>query len=339
MFFCKIAKAQDAAFSQYHASMLYLNPAFAGEERNMELSMNLRTQWKTVAVPYQTSQLSGILPLYTGSAKKNHFGGLGISLYTDKAGAGELRTIGGNVSLAKLVQLTSDDRNTLSFGVQIGGVQRKVNYDNLQWGEQYQSFHGFNSNVIPAKLSGDLNTTKLFLDIAGGAVYYYNDVQEYDNGELSGYFGVSGYHLNKPNESFSLSKSEESRLPRIFKFHGGLDIPVSSFFYVTPNALLMRQGNKNHINGGLRFIYNIHNVSNNVLLDKIRVTAGIGARINDAFIYSIGVGNKMFMLGYSYDMNAGGLGSYTNRVGASEISLILRNPVEHVFNKVDTPRI
>jgi type IX secretion system PorP/SprF family membrane protein len=332
-----VAKGQDAAFTQYYSSMLYLNPAFVGEERDMEISMNLRTQWKTVAIPYQTSQISFITPIYIGPAKQNHLGGLGLSLYTDNAGIGELKTIGGNVSMAKLIQLTSDNKNTLSFGLQAGLITRKINYDNLQWGEQYQPFLGYNNNIAPQELTGDLLAKRTFMDVAAGAVYYYNDINEYDNKELSGYFGFSAYHMNEPNESFS--KNNSSPLPRIFKIHGGLDIPLTPFLYLSPSILTMVQGQKTHINGGARFIYNLNNKSNTLLLDKLRLTAGAGTRLKDALIYTVGIGNKVFTLGYSYDMSINGLNKYRTGVGASEISITVRNPIDHIFNRVDTPRI
>jgi len=330
------AFSQDATFTQYHSSMLYLNPAFAGEERNLELSLNYRTQWRTVSVPYNTSQISIIAPIYTGSLKKNHFGGAGLSVYTDNAGTGELKTLGVNLSASKVVTLTTDERNTLSLGLQAGFVQRTVDYDKLQWGEQYQPFLGFNSNVAPQELSGELSDRKVFLDIGAGAVYYYNDLQDYESNELSGHFGISAYHLNEPNESFSSSTG--SQLPRIFKFHGGLDIPLNKSLYVSPNVLTMFQGSKTHLNGGVRLIYSLNNRSPYKITDKMRVSAGVGGRLNDSFIFSVGLGSRVFMLGYSYDMNANGIGTFTNRVGASEISLTIKNPVDHIFNSIDTPR-
>ena len=56
-------------------------------------------------------------------------------------------------------------------------------------------------------------------------------------------------------------------------------------------------------------------------------------------IFSAGLGNKVFTLGYSYDMNRSGLNHYSSGVGASELSLILKNPIDHMFKSVDTPRI
>lgn len=331
------AVGQDATFTQYQSSLLYLNPAFAGEERNIELSINYRTQWQTVSVPYNTSQLSFILPIYTGPTKKNHFGGVGLSFYTDKAGEGELKTLGANLSLSKVVKLTSDLKHSLSLGLQIGAVQRSVDYDKLKWGEQYQPFLGYNATISPAELSNNLMGTKTFLDIGAGAVYYFNDLQQYDSKELGAHIGVSAYHLNKPNESFS--SKESSQLPRLFKLHGGLDIPITSTFYISPDVLTMFQGNKLHLNGGFKFIYNLQNEAPKSIFNDLLLMAGIGARLRDSFIFSVGIGNKAFNLGYSYDMNYNGIGTFTNRVGASEVSLILRNPFNRTFTTVDTPRI
>ncbi|MEP7168941.1 MAG: type IX secretion system membrane protein PorP/SprF, partial [Bacteroidota bacterium] len=37
--------AQDPAFTQFYASPIYLNPAFAGSSRCPRLSLNYRNQW------------------------------------------------------------------------------------------------------------------------------------------------------------------------------------------------------------------------------------------------------------------------------------------------------
>ena len=332
----KASLGQDAAFTQYPASMLYLNPALAGEERYLELSANFRTQWQSVTVPYQTSQLSAIIPLYTGKVNKTHFGGTGISFYRDRAGEGDLSTTGINLSLSKLMTLTTDNKNVLAFGLQFGVIQRKVDYDKLQWGQQYQPFQGFNSNIAPTELTNDLEPQHSFLDIASGLIYYHNDIQQFSSGEFSGHFGISAYHLNRPNESFSTIQT--SNLPAIIKIHGGIDIPITPFFYLSPGILTLHQEGQHQLNGNLRCIYNIHNNSPNVFLDHFILTGGIGGRLQDGMIISAGFGNRVFHLGYSYDLNLSGLNALGNSVGASELSLIIKNPVDHIFKTVETPR-
>src|SRR5690349_3942392 len=82
-----VAKAQDAHFSQFYAAGLYLNPAIAGTEPGLMAGMNYRNQWRSIVVPYVTSQLTVISPFYTGKGKKAvQVGGIGLSVYNDKSG-------------------------------------------------------------------------------------------------------------------------------------------------------------------------------------------------------------------------------------------------------------
>src|SRR5689334_702565 len=78
--------AQDAVFSQYYSSNLYLSPCFAGIEPNLNIGVNVRTQWRSVTAPYVTNQVSIIKPFYRYGLTTQNVGGVGLSIYQDKAG-------------------------------------------------------------------------------------------------------------------------------------------------------------------------------------------------------------------------------------------------------------
>src|SRR5690606_40982666 len=52
--FPKLMTAQDIHFSQMGYSPLTLNPALAGANYDLQVNVNYRNQWNSVAVPFQT---------------------------------------------------------------------------------------------------------------------------------------------------------------------------------------------------------------------------------------------------------------------------------------------
>ena len=63
VFLTVLVKGQDAAFSQFYAAGLYLNPALVGSEQETTFKSSYRTQWRNITLPYVTSQMSLIKPL------------------------------------------------------------------------------------------------------------------------------------------------------------------------------------------------------------------------------------------------------------------------------------
>ena len=164
---CLKANAQDPVFSQYYNSEVYLNPAMIGEEEDLFLNYSHRSQWRNLDFPYTTHQLSLIIPYYKNKHKvpESHVGSFGVSFYTDRAGEGNnFKTTGGNASFAYDLQLAATQ--TFSFALQAGFVQKAIDKDKLQWGEQYNPFIGFDNSVVPADLNQLQNKT--FLDLTHG---------------------------------------------------------------------------------------------------------------------------------------------------------------------------
>src|ERR1044072_2455528 len=91
-FVCEMlaAWAQDPQLSQFYASQLYTNPAFAGADRKLKISGSTRNQYTALRNSFKTSVFS--VDAY--SSKFN--GGVGLLVSYDQAGDGFLQTI--NVS-------------------------------------------------------------------------------------------------------------------------------------------------------------------------------------------------------------------------------------------------
>lgn len=331
-------KAQDAMFSQYYSSEMYLNPALAGEEQNLFFSSNYRSQWKSIVTPYITSQVSVVVPVYTktGGLQEKHIGGIGGSVYNDRAGDGNLNTTGANATFAYNLQLTQDGSQDISFGLQVGLVQKTVDFSNLQWGEQYNPYIGFDVNKAPTE--DQIRTGTIYPDISFGMMYYFNPGHEYKYRKWSAFAGVAAYHINQPNESFI--NDETSRLPVLFKAHAGAEYQISDWVSISPNILYMQQRQRHLLNFGAYLNYGITgSVGKDELTKNIDLIIGAWYRLDDAFIGSLGIGNDAYTLAFSYDYNTSSLRYVTNGQGAWEISLKIMQVKSHGRKKIATPRI
>lgn len=327
-------QAQDAEFSQYYSSELYLNPAMAGEEQDITFSSNYRQQWKSIVLPYTTSQFSIVIPYYDHTASENHKGGFGVSVYNDRAGESNFRTTGINITAAYNLPLTLDYSHNLSFGMQAGLIQKSIDYSDLEWGEQYNPFIGFDASITPSE--DQLRSATLYPDFSAGLMYYYNYQQDFHERKVSAFLGGAVYHLNTPNESFV--GGETSLLPRLYKFSAGINIPINDKFHISPNALYLYQHENDHVNLGLYLTYQVFGSTNN-MLDKAELILGTWYRVDDSFIFSAGIHQKAWTLGFSYDYNNSSLRYETRGQGAYEISLRIRRVKERLIKKIATPRI
>lgn len=71
--------AQDPEFTQFYASPMYLNPAFAGTSKCPRLVMNYRNQWPSLSGAFVTSAVS--YDQHVNAVR----GGLGVMFMNDRA--------------------------------------------------------------------------------------------------------------------------------------------------------------------------------------------------------------------------------------------------------------
>lgn len=309
---------QDAVFSQYYASSLYLNPALVGVEPTPTLNVNSRQQWKGVGKAFSTSQLSLIVPLKDGGVLNENIGGVGLTVLTDNMGDGNLKTTGIFASGAYVLRLTH--QNHLLFGVQGGIMSRTLDLQNFQWNSQFNDQIGWDNSIDPG--NQNLNDNINLVDISAG-IFYYNTLKDeiYQDGRGL-YLGFSAYHLNQPENS--LIEGNNSSLPMLLKAHGGVGIPLKKKIVISPNFLVASQNNLLQINLGTYLDYELSKPVTGLV--PTNAYLGVWYRYQDSFIASLGLGNNSYTLGFSYDMNVSALSNSLQGNSAYEISLKLRKP-------------
>ena len=208
--------AQDPHFSQYYANPLYLNPAMTGLDSDVYFGLNYRSQWKSLDLPFEIAQLSMVYPLLERGSQFKHRGGLGMSIYQESAGeAGNFKTSSYTISGAYNLFLKEDASQMISVGLQGGFISKQIDFNNLTWGSQYDSFVGFDANITPSLDLGTERTT--FPVIHAGVVWYFDQAKTRLRTGVSGFMGFAVSNLNQPDESLLDGQGTESPLPRLFK--------------------------------------------------------------------------------------------------------------------------
>ena len=325
--------SQNAIFSQYYASSLYLNPALAGLQPDISLNTNYRMQWQSIN-PYTTGQVSLIYPfLNKNNPLHEHRGGAGLSVYQDNAGASNaVKTTVGTISLAYNLNLSTEKTSIVSFGLQGGLVQLQLNTNNFAWGSQYT----IGSNQIDIDAANDPRPQRTYPTIAGGAVWYFENSKDNTTNNFKAFGGFSGYQLNRANRA--LLNSQSSRAPILLKFHGGVSIPLSNKISLSPNALVAFQDNLHQINTGMYLSFLITDNDQGIFAHPELIVGG-WYRWGDAAIFNAGFATRKFTLGFSYDHNSSSLSNFSNNVGAYEISLAIKISRGVQLKHYATPRI
>lgn len=281
--------AQDPHFSQFYANPIYLNPAFAGTHGCPRFALNYRNQWPS---------LSGTFVTYSASYDqyfKNIQGGIGIIATHDQQGKGTINH--STLSVIYSYHLKVNRKFTMTFAGKATWNQKFLDWDKLTFGDMIDPRRGF------IYATGDVprGGSRGFFDASAGLLGYTKQF----------FFGVSGHHLNMPNESMILGP--DSKMPIRLTAHMGADIPLGgrsryqNSTSVMPNVIYQYQQGFMELNIGTYVKYG-------------SFTFGAWVRSRDAFILSFGLNTGTYKIGYSYDVTVSKLNNGVSG-GSHEVSL------------------
>jgi type IX secretion system PorP/SprF family membrane protein len=261
------------------------------------------------------------MPLHNKSEVNNHIGGLGLNVWNARSGDGRANTLGASLNAAYNLHFGGTTAQNLSFGLQVGFVQRQFSdISNLQQGSQYSDLLGnFDPSISSdAFLAGKSTLTKIVPDISAGLLYYYNAGRDVYAPGLSAYIGLVGSHLNQANNAFF--DGQNSKVPLVIKVHGGLEVHVAKRLNMSPNFLFTTQSISSFAMAGLSFTYLFPD--HDEFIKPTRFLFGSSYRFDDAIVGQFGFGSKYYNLGFSYDFGTGTLRQVAGKViSAFEISL------------------
>lgn len=309
--------AQDSRSSLSYSNPMFLNPAIAGANKDIKLLINYRSQWGSLDKGFKTYSVTALYPLFIGggstalvgesdkSSTNNVSSKLDFGLNVQKFTAGAFSTLDMALSIGYNVRLA--DNHYLSAAILGSYVQKALDVSNLTFDEQYVSGSYNSSNPNSEAI---LNEKVAYPAVGCGAMWYFN---EGEGAKLNAFFGVAGYNLNKPNESFL---GGTGVLARRFTFQGGIKILGANKIDITPNVIYLEQSGAQLLAAGLYLDYRLN--------EKIKLVFGTWYKSKDAVTFLIGFDYNLFTVGYGYDVVTSDVTKAINGLNTHSISLSVK---------------
>jgi type IX secretion system PorP/SprF family membrane protein len=299
IFHVEEAKTQDARYTQSFGSPLRLNPAMMGANTDMRFILGYRSQWGAIEKGYSTMSFTAMQPFFINGGKSKL--DVGLSVYNESAGAFQrldaALAVGYNLEIAK--------NNNLSVSLMGGYIQNSLDASSLTFDSQY-ILGSYSASNASNELTLGRKTS--VADASFGLMWFTNAPRS--DSKLNAYAGVSGFHMNQPNESLL---DGTSRLPMKFSFQGGVKIYGKNKIDISPNARFNIQNGNTETAIGLYADY--------LLNDDSKIVIGAWYRRNDAIAFMAGFDHKSFTIGYSYDMVSDPMITTISGLNAHEITL------------------
>ena len=305
--------AQDVHFSQYYASPSLMNPGATGVfDGTARFTLNYRNQWTTVNSNYQTTATAFETALMKKKSGGGNFLGVGLNVFSDKAGIGALKRLALNLGGAYHLQV--NDENNIGVGLQLGYAQRSIDQGALTWDNQYNG-SSFDASIDPKE---NLQSNVSYIDVGAGVHWSYAISNTADVNA-----GVGAFHLSQPPEEF-LEAGTGQKLPMKIIAHGlGRFTTRGSDLAYYPNFMVAFQGSSKEIIAGMSVRYMMKESSKYTGFVKGNaVYFGANYRLGDAAIVLVGLEISDWKLGVSYDANISGFSKATGGVGGFELTLV-----------------
>jgi len=291
--------SQDIHFSQFYNSPLNLNPGLIGQfNGDLRLVANQRTQWSSVTSPYTTYGISVDARSIFNSPIST-----GLSIYQDKAGDSDFSTL--QIALGGAYTINLDSSHSLNIGAQPSFTQRNINYNKLQFDNQY------NGNFYDSNLGNGETFTKngrTYFNLHAGLNWNYHVAQRK---EIE--VGIAMHNILKPQQSFF-----NENIPLHQRFMANINglFAISDKIDVLPHFIWQKQHKFQEMIFGGQGKYHLNNGNYKALY------AGIWYRNSDASYFSIGIDYANLHVGISYDLNLSSLKVASNHRGGFEFALI-----------------
>ena len=311
-------RAQDVHFSQTEFSPTNLNPGLTGANSVMQVIVNYRSQWKSVAIPYNTIAASIDARLNENKRNKSGIFALGLGVYQDQAGSSNVRTLNAKLNLA--YHLILDRNNTLGLGVYGAFGQRSIQSTTGTWGSQYNGL-SYDPTLPSNEIFNDASFS--FIDAGAGLVYTYKENSGYmtQNNGRSFNAGIAFFHVNTPSYSFIENDTENLYMRWTVFANAKLGVANSRGTFL-PGVYFTRQKSSMEILYGTYYRYRITEGSK--ITDRIKpfyFSIGLFHRWNDALVGKSMLEWSNYSVGFAYDINISSLTTVSRSRGGFEIFL------------------
>jgi type IX secretion system PorP/SprF family membrane protein len=228
--------AQDPVFSQFYASPLRLNPAFAGIGTAPRIAVNYRAQHTSYPSAYNTMAASYDQPI-EGTPSS-----FGLRMMKDEQLEGAYQNT--EVAIVYSYDVMIDKETHVRLGLAAGILSTGLDFSSLTFGDVLDPTVGISGAITEESLVG---VSKTSADFGAGVLF----------SARTFFGGVTFDHLNRPDESLiELNSNLYAGRPTRLTLTGGAQINVKRYSnrrrpaYITPNFLYTSQANLRQLNLG-----------------------------------------------------------------------------------------
>jgi len=203
-FYTSFSWGQDPHFSNFNNNKLYYNPAYAGIDYGIRMNMTYRRQWPNIPGKFQT--------LYAGFDEgvriARGLGGFGLTVVSNTEGEGLLQNYTLGIPIAARIPVSS--KSLIQVGAMPSFAFSSINWSRFVFSGQLNPYYG---NIYPSGFvpPDDVMSKKSYVDIfnIGGVFRYENSSPQANSSKFyrKFEFGLSGFHLSEPNQSFTGSEA------------------------------------------------------------------------------------------------------------------------------------
>lgn len=256
-----------------------------------------RNQWSSIAASFTTFGVAFDMPIgqrYGGGA-----------YFTNADEANVINTSMFVVSGSYLVTNPNQNKYYISTGLQLGGIYKRNNLNNLVFNNQYDGSN-FDSDLPTGENFQQL--TRFMPEVAFGVAYHNVNRAK----KVRPYAEASLFHITMPNEAFV--SEEKHRLPMRWLGFAGAQIEANRELIIDPQVFFQMQRASMEITAGSMVTYELQGTDFHVL-------GGAFYRVGDAAILQAGIKHGFNVFRISYDFNTSPLKEFSNMRGALEFTV------------------
>ncbi len=299
------SSAQDEHFSQYYAIPMHMNPALTGAyEGTYRMTAIYRDQWNnSLDTPYQTFAAGGDtnIALKNRQNKSEDKLGVGMFFISDRVSLYQSNVNKLSAYAAYHKRLGNKGKSYLGAGIKFGIIQRNINYDNINFGDQFDQVDQFN---LPTREDLPPNNFGSF-DLSIGVNY------AIDLPKSAFYIGAALHHVNSP--SFSYFNRQDLPNPSIdisqklypkISVHASYDKNLNYSTIIKPRIIYQKQGVHKQIDLGTNLEYIFKSRTNALILGLwLTTTDDLDGYHLENITPLLGIRQNKFIFGFSYDLS------------------------------------
>lgn len=287
--------AQDVHFSQLSQTQNFSNPAFTGIQFGPRVILNYRNQFPKIGQEVN----GGFNTIYASYDQfiNSYNSGIGIQAISEKFADNIFSRYHVNITYA--YQARFNEESAVRFGLSGNMIFQQLDRSRLQFYDQIDPINGFD-NFISTKEDLLDNYSQTYFNFNAGALYFRPNF----------YLGLSARNLLPKKNFYNPSKEQFKDLALSAQMGGVYWLNRDNHTGIFPYLLYDRQYQNSKLVANFIYQYQLLNL-------------GLGFRHNlsslESTILMIGLNLNKIRFSYSYDISAGGLGSYSG--GSHEVGL------------------